>query len=288
MRAIKLAGVQGAPFPGSREEAVATALARLRDLAGREHPDLVVFPELLTVPYFCRLEEDRGFLAHAEPLDGPTVGAFAAAARELDTAVVATFFERAEQDGETRYFNSAVLLSRRGELAGVYRKCHLPKLSSPTLTTDEKRWFSPGDRLDVFDLDGVRVGILICYDRSFPEAWRALMLAGAEVIALPVATYGFRRDAFRAELAVMAQQNHVFVVAVNKAGREQLPGEPEPRDHFGLSCILDPFGEVLAAAGEQPLETIAVEADLDRRAEANELLDWVRDRRPELYSPLTG
>ena len=90
------------------------------------------------------------------------------------------------------------------------------------------------------------------------------MLAGAEVIALPVATYGFRRDAFRAELAVMAQQNHVFVVAVNKAGREQLPGESEPRDHFGLSCILN------------------------RCAEANELLDWARDRRPDLYSPLAG
>jgi len=96
--------------------------------------------------------------------------------------------------------------------------------------------YSPGDRLDVFDLDGVRVGILICYE----------------------------------------------------AGREQLPGEPEPRDHFGLSCILDPFGEVLATAGEQPLETIAVEADLDRPAEANELLDWARDRRPDLYSPLAG
>jgi beta-ureidopropionase len=283
MRPFRLAGVQGAPHPGTREAAVGATIEHLGELARRTRPDLVVLPELLTVPYFCRLT-DGPWLEAAEPADGPTVAAFAAAARRFGTAIVATFVER---DGD-RCFNSAALISRRGELVGVYRKCHLPAIDSPTLTTDEKRWFSPGDALPVFELDGARVGILICYDRSFPEAWRALMLGGAEVIALPITTFGFRRDAFRTELAVMAAQSHVFVVAVNKAGRERLPGEPDERVHFGLSCVLGPTGDVLAAAGEEPYETVAVEVDLEEIGRAHDLLDWHRDRRPELYRALVG
>jgi N-carbamoylputrescine amidase len=282
-RGIVLAAVQGAPYPGTRELALEGLLGRVRELGARG-ADLVVLPELMAVPYFCCLD-DPAYGELAEPLDGPTVAACSAAAVEAGTAVVATLFERRRQGG---YANTAVLLDRRGGLAGVYRKCHLPRISSPTLTTDEKRWFTPGERLGVFDLDGVRVGILICYDRSFPEAWRVLMLAGAEVVAIPVATYGFRREAFRRELAVMAQQSHVFAVAANKAGAEQLPGEPQPRVHFGLSCIVDPFGELLAAAGEEPLEAISAETDLDRMAEARRLLDWEGDRRPDLYGPVAA
>jgi beta-ureidopropionase len=281
VRPFRVAGVQGAPYPGSREAAVARTIEHVAALAKRTRPDLIVLSELLTVPYFCRLAEGA-WLEAAEPAEGPTITAFGDAARRLDTAIVATFVER---EGD-RCFNSAALISRAGELAGVYRKCHLPAVDSPTLRTDEKRWFSPGEALPVFDLDGVRVGILICYDRSFPEAWRSLMLEGAEIVALPIATFGFRREAFRAELATMAAQSHVFVVAVNKAGRERLPDEPDERIHFGLSCVLGPTGEVLAAAGERPYEGFAVEVDLDEVPRAHELLDWRRDRRPELYGPL--
>jgi beta-ureidopropionase len=281
VRPLRLAAVQGGPYAGSREAAVAVAIEHVARLAEAERPDLVVLSELLTVPYFCRLA-DGPWLDAAEPADGPTIEAFREAARRLETAIVPSFLER---DGE-RCFNSAALISRRGEVVGVYRKCHLPAIDSPSLSTDEKRWFTAGEEIPCFDLDGVRVGILICFDRSFPEAWRCLMLAGAEVVALPIATFGFRKDAFRAELAVMAAQNHAFVVAVNKAGREQLPGERDERVHFGLSCLIGPTGDLLAGAGEEPYESIAAEVDLDDVGRARALLDWSRDRRPELYGSL--
>lgn len=279
-----MVALQGEPWAGSTGEATARVVRRIDATAGDTGPlDLVVVSELASWPYFCATD-DPSWRDLAEPLDGPTTTAFRETARRHGAIVVSPLYERRDDGGRTRFHNTAVLIGRDGEVAGLYRKTHLPRVESPSLVTDETRWFEAGDDLPVFTVDGVRIGILICYDRAFPEAWRTMLDRGAEVVALPIATFGFRRGILQKEVAVAAYHAHAFVVAANKSGTEQLAGEPRPREAFGLSCVADPFGELVASAGDGPLEAVVARIDLDRCAEAHALLDWRRDRRPELYS----
>lgn len=284
---LKVSIAQMGPYCGDFGSNLAKAVEMFERAVKEGAPDIVLFTEMMTVPYFGAVKDDRYF-AMAEPRDGRTVTTFVRKAEELGTSVIPTFFDK-EVDGKTgrtRYFNSAAVITPDKGLVGVYRKVHLPKVSSETLTTDEKYYFEQGDDLPVFDVKGVRIGILICYDRSFPESWRTLWLKGAQVVFLSVATFGFRRAIFTKELEVRAAENHIFVVAANKAGNEAVEGERHVRDHFGHSCVIDPYGKVLSQLGDEPFTILHQAIDLNRIVEADTLLDWRRDRSPRLYAKI--
>ena len=130
------------------------------------------------------------------------------------------------------------------------------------------------------------MGCLICYDRSFPEAWKVLSLSGAEIIFVPNASAPKRRaQTFLTELQSAAIQNGAFVVAVNKGGLEVLDDE---RLFFGTSAVIDPESNVLAQcpAREGPA-MLRAEIDLADKAEYNRKYHYLRDRRPELYGILS-
>ena len=262
-------------------------------MAARPRPELVVLPELFANPFWCVGLGDPGYLAWAEGLDGPVVAAMRALARELGTVVVAPFFERGAIAGE--FYNSAAVIDRTGELAPgrlpsgrtapTYRKHAISSFRWDQQVNDEKFYFRPGDGFPVFETEAGRLGVLICYDRWFPEAWRMLALQGAEIVCVPNASLGDVSDLFVPSMRTCAAQNLLYVVATNRAGEEEVEGRKAR--YYGLSCIAGPRGELLAAAGEaEPDQLAAATIDLDAIALARSRQTMYRDRRPELYGLL--
>lgn len=198
---------------------------RLVEAAATNPVDLVCLPEGITV-----VGTGKSYVEVSEPVPGPTTRRLGALARKLGAYVVAGLYERSGP----RVFNTAVLIDRKGELAGSYRKTHLPR-------EEWERGITPGDRYRVFDTDFGRLGILICWDLQFPEAARALALQGAEVICLPI--WGGSEVLARAR----AIENCLFLVSATYDMR---------------SFIVDPTGRVLAeATAQQPVATAALHLD---------------------------
>ena len=251
--------------------------------------DLVLLPELATTPYFASGPYDPHAADWAEPVGGASTQFFAALARAHDTAIA---FGMAERGDDGIVYNAMVVLDRRGDLVrGVgpagetypaFRKLTAPSVFAGTLTVDEASYCTPGPSPMTFDIDGVRVGALICYDRAFSEVWLANRHLGADVVLLPVSSFGWRESLFVDDLRLRAMEIGVFVLAANRAGLEDHRGHQT--DYFGRSCVIAPTGQVLAeaAAHVQP-EILRATLDMDQLAEARRLWPVWTDRRPELY-----
>ena len=288
MTRLRFAAIQTGPAGEDRAENLARAASIIRGVEPR--PDVAVLPELFSVPFWCVGLHDPSFFDWAEAVDGPTVSAMSEVAREVGTHIVVPFFERGAREGE--YFNSAVLVGPDGEVipgrlpdgsvVQAYRKNAISSYAWDGHLNDEKWYFRPGDGFPVFDTGFGRVGMLICYDRWYPEAWRVLALQGAVAVFVTNASEGYVSDMFVPSMRTCAAQNVLFVVAVNRAGTERLR-DVETR-YYGRSCIIAPRGELLAEAGEgEPDVAVAADVDLADVAAARRRLWVYRDRRPELY-----
>ncbi|MCW3021050.1 MAG: putative hydrolase [Conexibacter sp.] len=237
---------------------------------------VVVLPELAVSGYvFAGTEEAR---ALAEPVDGPTVSAWAALARERDLVVVGGLCER---DGDVLR-NSAVLIDARG-LRGVYRKAHL--------WDREGEVFAAGSEAPpVIETAVGRIGIVVCYDLEFPEWVRLPALAGAGLLCAPVNWPAAPRPAGERPAEVVRVQaaaatNRMFIAACDRTGTER------GVDWVGGSVIVDPDGFPLAGpAGPHDVTTLVARCRLGdaRDKRLGERNDALADRRPELYGPLTA
>lgn len=274
---LRVAAVQLSAFSENYDQQM-EKIAKLVTAAAKAGAEIVCLPELMTTPYFAR-SRDPKWRELAEPLEaGPTCRRMAALARGLAVTIIATCYERRGD----KLYNTAFIVGADGCLAGCYAKTHIPLIEA--VEAYETLFFDQGEDLPVFDIGGRRLGILICYDRSFPEAWRTLALKGAEIIFVPTSSSGFRGNMYADELKIAAAQQQLFVVAANKAGRETLPDEPGALTFYGKSRILDPRGEAIAALEQQ--EDAFIVADLDPQAVAatRTALNYYRDRRRDLYS----
>ena len=272
-RIFSVAAAQMGSEIGNLEANLATA-RRLIEQAAQQGAQLVVLPELFAYDYVSFTDRDPKLFDRAEPLDGPTLTAIRQAAADYGVWVVPTVFEK-ELAGVC--YDTAVLINPRGELVGKYRKTHVALLSSPQ-SGQEKFFFRQGNSLPVFDTPLGKIGILICYDRGFPEAWRALVLKGAELIVVPITTTD--EDGFVEMARTRCFENGVYGVFVNRCGTEDW------KTFFGGSVIVGPRGEVLAQTGSQE-SVITAPVDLNRIEEIRLRLPYLRDRRPELYGNLT-
>jgi N-carbamoylputrescine amidase len=254
-------------------------------------PDLVLLPELITTPYFCtsRAVDRSGW---AETLPGPTTRRFSALAAELGVAIVWGMYERT---GSDVLHNSAVAVDAAGNLLSwrdadgsprpAYRKLSLPANHVGGVDVDEKFFFAPGQGPVVLDLLGVRFACVICYDRSFPEHWALARAMGADVVLAVVSSLGNREELFTAELQVRAMESQVFVLAANRAGREELNGHTV--SYFGRSCAVDPTGAVLAQApGHEAGHVLHVDLDLDLVRSTRAHFPLLRDRRSDVVDLL--
>lgn len=239
--------------------------------------DVLLLPELSSTPYFPVTEDSKNF-GLAEDLDGPSLAAMRRLATRHDCYVIGGLFLKRGDE----YFNSAPVVDRAGDLMGVYDKTHVPRIETSDTRGFEDYYFTPGRSLPVWELGDVTTGVLICYDRSFAEAWRVQTLAGASVIYVLASSSGFRAKAFVTELQTRALENGVWVVAVNKAGLERGPDE-FPVAFYGRSCVISPTGDIEVELGDAPDTYFTFELDLGRPAQARERLPLLRDRRPDLY-----
>ena len=249
---------------------------RLIDEAAGKGADIVALQELFNTPYFPnRPRDSQKYFDMAETIPGPTIERVADKAREHNMVIMAPIYER-EMAGV--YYNSAALIGPDGELIGVYRKMHIPHSEDFI----EKYYFKPGNLgFPVFDTPFGKIGILICYDRHFPEGARALGLAGAEILLIPVASpRPTASEVFVKELMGMAIANQYFVAAVNRVGVEL------KEEFYGTSLVCDPRGNIIAQAGNQEDEVLVTGIDLAQvEATRNNWL-FYRDRRPDAYDVL--
>jgi N-carbamoylputrescine amidase len=262
------------------------ARARIREAAQRG-ARVVCLQELFASPYFCQTEDCEQFKL-AEPVAGPTTQAIAEVARELGIVVITPFFERRAAGV---YHNSVVVLDPKGEVTGLYRKMHIP--DDPHYY--EKFYFTPGDLgFSAFKTPYATVGPLICWDQWYPEAARLTALCGAEILFYPTAIGWLAQDkqAFGAGQVSAWQTiqrghaiaNGVYVCAANRVGHEGALGEGI--EFWGRSFVCDPFGQIIAEAGEGE-EVLVVECDLRRVEQVRQNWPFLRDRRIDAYSGLT-
>jgi predicted amidohydrolase len=257
----------------------------LVDQAGAAGAAVISMPELCLTKYFGHWNT-REFAALFDEVPGPMTAPVQARAARHRITVILPLAERA---GITLY-NTAVVIGPDGEVRGCYRKMHLPgsfPLKEKGAFTDERLYFTPGDLgFPVFDVAGIRIGIQICHDRNFPEGYRILALAGAELVFtptnMPVLGSVWQSDIWETTLRLRAYENAFFSVGIGKAGVED--GLP----YVGDSVLISPLGgTVLTRAKTDGNELVLAEIDLGDVQEARTRMPFPRDRRPEHYGALT-
>ena len=264
-----------------RDHNITQALAGIAE-AARGGAEVVCLQELFAGQYPCQREDHEKFV-EAEGVPGPLTERLAAAAREHDVVLVGSVFERRSHG---LFHNTAIVFDRDGSTAGVYRKMHIP--DDPHYY--EKFYFAPGDTgFMSVPTSRLEVGPLVCWDQWYPEAARLTAMAGAEVLFYPTAIgwldgedelHREQYEAWDTMLRSHAIANGVFVVAVNRTGRE------EDLRFWGASVVYAPNGACLVKAGHESPETILVECDLARIEWSRTRWPFFRDRRIDAYGPL--
>lgn len=271
---IPVAGIQMDIKLGDNAGNVARMIAQLDDprVASAE---LVVYPEC-AVSGYCFDSRDEAWPS-AETIPGPSTDAMLSAAKARGKHLV---FGMLERHGD-QLCNSCVLLGPAG-IVGVYRKIHLPYLGVDRFATGGR------EPLRVYDIGSMRVGMHICYDGSFPETVRVLMLLGADLIVLPT-NWPPGADTFAEYLPnARALENHVYYMAVNRVGEER------GFQFIGTSKFCLPSGRSpsVGSATEPSIITGSVQPHIVRnkrlvRVPGKHLIDRLADRRPEFYETLT-
>lgn len=246
--------------------------------AAAQGAQVMCFQELFYGPYFCQVQ-DAQYYAYAEAIpDGPTTKRFQELAAELGVVLVLPMYEKVQ---EGILYNTAAVIDADGTYLGKYRKTHIPQVKGFW----EKFYFRPGNLgYPVFQTAVGKVGVYICYDRHFPEGWRALGLNGAEIVFNPSATSrGLSAYLWQLEQTAAAAANMYFVGAINRVGIESLGDN----DFYGTSYFASPRGQVIdKSASDQDEELILRDLDLDQIREVRAQWAFYRDRRPETYGPL--
>jgi len=251
----------------------------LIDEAGAKGVRVLCFQEVFTQPYFCP-SQDAKWYAAAEPIpDGETTQLMRDYAKKHAMVIVVPIYEEAMTGV---YYNAAAVIDADGRYLGKYRKSHIPQVAGFW----EKFFFKPGNSgWPVFDTAYVKLGVYICYDRHFPEGWRALALNGAEYIVNPSATVaGLSQYLWELEQPASAVANGCFIGAINRVGDE---APWNIGTFYGSSYVVDPRGRIVAQASPDKDELLVCDIDLDMVREVRDLWQFFRDRRPEAYGPLS-
>lgn len=254
-----------------------------------DKPQLVVLSELHNGLYFCQQENDEVF-ARAESVPGPTSQWLCTLAKKNQIVIVGSVFEKTA-NGD--YYNTALVADSNGKLAGTYHKTHIPY--DPGYY--EQYYFkSSTEGFHPIDTSIGKLGVLICFDQWFPEAARAMALAGADLLIYPTAI-GYEPVDEKAqqvrdrEAWITIQRGHAIanlipVASCNRVGFEAAPDATQSNGirFWGSSFICGPQGELLAQATDDHEEIISATVDLARTAELREIWTFLRDRKPEMYS----
>jgi len=240
----------------------------------REKPvDLIVFPELANTGYIRERNKEfgRDYFKKAEKIPGPFTEALGDTAKKYGVYIVSGFCELHPEIPASVY-NSAILITPKGEVAGVHHKLHIPG--------EENHYFYPGSTVNVYKTDLGNIGMVVCYDSIFPEICRILTLKGAEIICAP-----FNRpkrpsyDGLYHVAALRAYENRIYFIACNRVGKEM-------SEFLGRSAIAGPDGVILARSEGEEEEVLYATFYDDKILEERAFFPIFADRRPELYQEI--
>lgn len=250
----------------------------LIDEAGKQGVQVLCFQEVFTQPYFCPSQDPKWYRAAEKIPDGHTTKLMQEYAKKHDMVIVVPIYE---EDITGVYYNTAAVIDADGTYLGKYRKTHIPQVAGFW----EKYYFKPGfSNWPVFDTKYLKLGVYICYDRHFPEGWRALALNGAEYIVNPSATVaGLSEYLWKLEQPASAAANGCFIGAINRVGTEAPWNIGE---FYGQTYVVNPRGEIEAIASRDKDELLVHEIDLEMVQKVRDNWQFFRDRRPETYEVL--
>ena len=298
---LTVGAAQMGPIPRADDRRVTVGrLVSLLRQAAEHSCDLVVFPEAALTPFFphWHMTDDAEIDAYFETeMPNPLIQPLFDEAARLGIGFALGYCELAVESGRKRRFNTSILVDAHGAIVGKYRKIHLPGYDRPAegnvFENLEKYYFEVGDLgWPVWDAFGARVGMMICNDRRWPEAYRVMGLQEVELIVLGYNTpyTGVRGleeaphlPMFQNTLSMQAgaYQNATWVVGVAKAGVE------EGVHQIGGSCIISPLGEVVAQATSEADELVTATIDLDVARRRKKALNLAVNRRVEHYGLIT-
>jgi len=231
--------------------------------AAAQGADVVLLPETWNVGFFPK----ENLTELADPDGAEVKRVFSALAKELSVNIVAGSAATAR---EGKVFNTAYVFDRAGECVASYDKTHL------FTPMGEHEYFTPGGHLCTFTLDGVKCGLIICYDLRFPELTRSLALQNIELLFVPAEWPAVRIAHWQTLNRARAIENQIFLACCNGCGTA---GETV---YGGSSAVYDPWGAILAQAGEKE-EIITADCDFAVKEQIRNSIHVFRDRRPELY-----
>ena len=284
---MKLALIQMESKVGDVNNNISTA-TRLIDEAAAAGANIILLPEYWSTGFFPASRDYKMY-----DLAAPDNGVAMTAIKEKSLAhhihIVATIFER---DGSDLYYDTSILVGPDGKIIGKYRKTHIGGerhvVIDGELVTDlgiESIYFRTGSRYPVFEINGWKVGIILCYDTYFPESTRCLALAGAEVILAPFGISDTKKTIWKELLATRAFENMAYIAAANNIG--YVPTPDIKMVMGGRSIAFDPLGELITEASYDQEEILYVDLDHDHILYARRLHMMFRDRRPETYGVIS-
>ncbi len=283
MRTVKVGLLQmalkgdAAWSPGDLRDAMLAAHVPFLQEAAETGVQILGLQELCTQPYFCPSKDEKWFEGAEEVPAGPTTRFMQHWAKQAQMVIVAPVFER---DEKGVYYNTAAVINANGSYLGKYRKSHIRRVKGG----NEIFYFRPsGFGYPVFDTPYCKLGVYICYDRHFPEGWRALALNGAEYIVNPCATaVDISHYLWELEQPAAAVANAVYIGAVNRIGVE-----PWGFGRFyGSSYVVNPRGEIVSQGSEDHDELIIADIDLALIQEIRDRWNFFPSRQPASYGDI--
>jgi N-carbamoylputrescine amidase len=288
-RTLKVGLVQQSVASNNKLENWQKSATKVRELTS-QGCECILLQELHSTLYFCQNEDVDAFDL-AEPIPGEATAFFGQLAKECNIVLITSLFEKRAAG---LYHNTAVVFDRSDEIAGMYRKMHIP--DDPGFY--EKFYFTPGDLgFEPINTSVGKLGVLVCWDQWYPEAARLMAMNGAEILFYPTAIGWDTSDsvdektrqqgAWETIQRAHGVANSLPVVVANRVGHEASPNPDELGIAFwGHSFIAGPQGEILAMASDTEEATLAVELDLARTEQIKRIWPYFRDRRIDAYEAL--
>ena len=276
---IQASNVKG---PECTDQAIKKAMIdkhlKLIKQAAAKKVKILCLQEIFYGPYFAAEQNTRWYKLAEQVPNGPTTKLMQTLARKYKMVMVVPIYEE-EQTGE--YYNTAVIIDADGKYIGKYRKNHLPHCWPGFW---EKFYFRPGNLgYPVFQTKYARIGVILCYDRHFPEGARILGINGAQIVFNPNATVsGLSEHIWKLGMPAYAAVNQYYVGVINRVGTEYW----KTGDFYGTSYFANPRGKILATASRTKDEVLVSDLDLDYIREVRDNWQFYRDRRPETYGEI--
>lgn len=279
------------PMLSDDKKANLSKLGQAIEELARKEAKLIVLPELHNTRYFCQTENVDNFNL-AETIPGESTKFFSSIAKRLGVVLVTSLFEKYMAG---LYYNTSVVIDSNGDIAGIYRKMHIP--DDPGYY--EKFYFTPGNTgFKPVNTSIGKLGVQVCWDQWYPEGARLMALRGAQILIYPTAIgYSDTDDADEIKRQMDAwltvQRGHAIanclhVVTVNRTGFEPDPSGATSGIHFwGNSFVCGPQGEMLMRAPQDDEAFLTVDIDLDRTEQVRRWWPFLRDRRIDEFGGLT-